>query len=342
MTPIYFATNRARDPQAEGGYGAGSIANPAQHDHGVITVSATNLKDAASGTLAPATALNPGGFDAVTRAAILAAEKNLLVFVHGFANSFADAIKRAAFNQAWFAASRQPAADCTVLAFTWPSPGHVVDLEDKSIDPTAQYREERKIAAAAGPALAAFLRQALGLAAQMKQANPARRAFLLAHSMGNHVLNAAVPAFFASPAAFTPFDEAILAAADEHRHALERPDRSEMFRLRDLAQRHSIYFSTRDATLDLLSRPINNFIPLGLRGPASATNTTLYPPPTSRQVNCTDAWDLLDVDQSIKFDASHQYYRRSPTVRDDIARLMSAGAVQPGQSRLRASFWRWW
>jgi len=59
-------------------------------------------------------------------------------------------------------------------------------------------------------------------------------------------------------------------------------------------------------------------------------------------VDCSEVHDLLHVDPSPGVDMSHQYYRRSRCVRDDIALLMANGSVKPGLSKLRASFWRWW
>ena len=42
---------------------------------------------------------------------IVASGKNMLVFVHGFANSFLNSITRAAYNREWLAASGINAAD---------------------------------------------------------------------------------------------------------------------------------------------------------------------------------------------------------------------------------------
>ena len=52
-------------------------------------------------------------------------KKEILVFIHGFDNSFVDAVKRAAFNQNWLsnANPRDEADNYTVILFTWPSQG---------------------------------------------------------------------------------------------------------------------------------------------------------------------------------------------------------------------------
>jgi len=341
MVQVYFATNRVADAAAPGGYGTAQVATPGESEYGAIAVTGTDLAKAASGTLGAFGLRQGGGFDPATRAEIVNSGKNLLVFIHGFANSFPDAMKRAAFNRQWFAASGRPEADTVVLAFSWPSLGAVVDLHDGSPDPTRQYKEDRIIAGRSSGAIAAFLREALSIAADMKQRAPATRAFLLAHSMGNHALNGAVPALHAGSPLPARFDEAILAAPDEDERALELPDGTGMVRLRDAANRISVYANREDVILDL-SLVLNAIRPMGKRGPASRTDTALYPPTRFRTVDCSDVHDLLQVDPAPGVDMSHQYYRRSRCVRDDIALLMANGAVKPGLSKLRASFWRWW
>ncbi len=54
--------------------------------------------------------------------------RSLLVFIHGFDNTFSDAITRAAFNREWLAASGVAAADATVIAFSWPSAGQILSF----------------------------------------------------------------------------------------------------------------------------------------------------------------------------------------------------------------------
>src|SRR5213075_571924 len=49
--------------------------------------------------------------------------RNLLVFIHGFDNSF-----EAAFTREWLAASGVAAADTTVVAFSWPSLGKLISF----------------------------------------------------------------------------------------------------------------------------------------------------------------------------------------------------------------------
>jgi hypothetical protein len=105
-----------------------------------------------------------------------------------------------------------------------------------------------------------------------------------------------------------------------------------MFRLRDLSSRISVYSSQRDVAMDL-SMAVNHNRRLGFEGPASKANQAIYPPDVVRSVDCTQVFDYFGL---IPPDAIHQYYRRSETVRADIAALMARQAVAPGVSALQA------
>ena len=222
-TTVYFATNRTPDATAPGGYGAGIVdpADPGQVLYAVVPVTGIDLSDETSGTIGEITAQTQGNFAETVQAEIATTGKNLLVFIHGFDNSFADAIKRAAFNREWFAASRIADADTTVLAFTWPSGGTL--FASLPNPPDAAYLADQAQAGKSCVHLAAFLRNTLALVAQVHR--PGKRAFLLAHSMGNHALSCAVASYFAANPADVPvrFDEAILAAADEVNTTLQNP-----------------------------------------------------------------------------------------------------------------------
>jgi len=80
-----------------------------------------------------------------------------------------------------------------------------------------------------------------------------------------------------------------------------------------------------------LSQAINLTERLGFDGPAHKSNQTQYPPNRFRSINCTE---LRDYDRFVPPDSTHQYYRRSPKARDDIARALSGEPVAPGESTL--------
>lgn len=68
--------------------------------------------------------LNLGSFSATSRRNIVNSGKYLLIFIHGFDNTFEEAIKRAAFNRDGL---RHGGIDAKVVTFTWPSAGVVND-----------------------------------------------------------------------------------------------------------------------------------------------------------------------------------------------------------------------
>jgi esterase/lipase superfamily enzyme len=144
------------------------------------------------------------------------------------------------------------------------------------------------------------------------------RVNLLTHSMGNWALQAAVESWFVhnqGPAAL--FDHAILAAADEIFNSFAYPAPGRLSQLRDLARNISIYYSRRDQVLDF-SKLVNlGAQRLGQQGPQNATDATLFPASIYRTLDCSD---VNDYDTG--FADSHQYYRRSPSVRTDIAGVL--------------------
>lgn len=330
-TTVYFATDRQPDPSKPGGYGAEIVdpADPSKVMYAVVPVTGIDLTNESSGQLGPIAQSTMGNFSDAVRAEIEATARNLLVFIHGFDNTFEDSLKRAAFNREWFADSGIPAADTTILAFCWPSAGTL--FESLPNPPDAAYVADQNMAAKSCLHLAAFLRNVLTLVADFRRAG--RRSFLLAHSMGNHALSCAIPSFFANstPGSLQTFSEAILPAADEVNTTLEVPGAG-MYRLRDLTERISVYSSLRDVAMDL-SMAVNKNIRLGYDGPADKTNASIYQPATFRSVNCTEVFDYFGL---IPPDATHQYYRRSKTVRADIVKLMANQPVTPGVSSLSA------
>ncbi len=328
-TTVYFATNRQPDPAAPGGYGARIVdpADPGQVTYSVVPVTGIDLTDDASGQLGAITETTAGGFAETVQAEIEAEGKNLLVFIHGFDNSFENAIKRAAYVRTWFAASGTPAADTTVLAFTWPSAGLLFASLPNA--PDAAYRADQAMAGRSGLHAASFLHNVLGLVTHVR--GNGRRAFLLAHSMGNHVLASAMPHLFPAGGEAMPvrYDEAILAAADEVSTTLRTPGVG-MFPLRAMADRISIYHSHRDIAMDL-STSANQNRRLGFWGPDPLIDQTIYPPAQFRCVDCTAVFDFSGL---VPADATHQYYRRSPIVRADIAAVMDGQPITPGLSSL--------
>ena len=76
-----------------------------------------------------------------------------------------------------------------------------------------------------------------------------------------------------------------------------------------------------------VSTTINLNRRLGYDGPDDESDAAEYPPALFRLVDCTD---VNDYDRCTPFDASHQYYRRSQTVRNDIVAAMLGKATKGG------------
>ena len=327
MATVYFGTNRRQT----GPLSFGAMMGPLDRT-GLVCAKATvdglTLANADSGRITAITHATATGFAPATRQAILGSGKDLLVFIHGFANAFEAAISRAAFNREWFASSPVAGADMTVLAFTWPSAGATIAVPPHFL--SGAYRADQARASSSGAHLAWFLDEVKSLRDEAKRQNPRRRVVLLAHSMGNFVLAAGVQAWFLSRGTTAIFDYAVLAAADEIDKSFELPADARLSRLPDLAAGISVYYSLRDVAIHL-SQAVNLTERLGFDGPAHKSNSNLYPPNRFRSVNCTE---LHDYDWLVPPDSSHQYYRRSSKARDDIARAFTGQAVAPGESNL--------
>jgi hypothetical protein len=82
----------------------------------------------------------------------------------------------------------------------------------------------------------------------------------------------------------------------------------------------------------MISDVVNGEGQLGQSGPLDKVDTQTFPPDIFRFVYCAGMQDPVE---ERKWDYTHQYYRRIPEVRDDIAETF-ARANQPGQVVLGA------
>src|SRR6201997_5704251 len=110
--------------------------------YGTAFVANANVTADTTGAIESIQSISQGNFSADAVADLSAPGRNLLVFIHGFDNSFEAAITRAAFNREWFAGSGEPEADTTVIAFSWPSLGKLITLPL----PFADYRRDQVMA----------------------------------------------------------------------------------------------------------------------------------------------------------------------------------------------------
>jgi esterase/lipase superfamily enzyme len=345
-TTVYFVTNRAPGPDtaaAPDRFGAAMI--PMENRQlswgaGFVTGSDPSPSKLTTGTLADVNNVAPDLFSQSVQDDILGSGKPLLIFLHGFANSFSDALTRAAFNREWFADSGLPDADCTAIAFTWPSAGRVVNGKDAlpgiiSIGQTIMgfllhqgvknplataYLTDQQSARSSGRDFARTLDRLAPLFAKVRAKG--RKVHLLVHSMGHVVLQAALANWHISgQSPGLVFDEAVLAAGDADWDVANRPP-DWLLGMTQLARRTSIYHSTDDSIL-WVSDGLNNDRRLGLSGPLGGDQPQPFTAPQFCLANCAGLPDPLS---NAEVDYSHQYYRRVPQVRQHIAGSFAGAA----------------
>jgi esterase/lipase superfamily enzyme len=310
---VYYATNRVLSGPGDrlASYGESVVApsDPGAVTYGTAFADDADLTADTTGAITALQDVETGRFSQQAAGDLSAPGRDLLVFIHGFDNSFENAITRAAFNQQWLAASGIAGADTTVVAFSWPSRGKLIGIPF----PDYFYRQDQTKAGQSALHLMSFFAHLQPLIAAARARGS--RVHLLAHSMGNWALQAAVESWFAhGNGDANLFDEAILAAADEVFTTFDFPPDGRLTALRRLARRISIFYSGRDEVLKISKLLNAGAQRLGEDGPDGRADPARFPPGTYRMVDCTGFQDY-DFDLA----SSHQYYRRSPGVRAAIA-----------------------
>ncbi|WP_262031221.1 alpha/beta fold hydrolase [Microvirga sp. Mcv34] len=263
-----------------------------------------------------------------------------LVVIHGFSNTFKDAIERAASILVFYG------LDANVFAFTWPSIGSPLPTPL----PYNDYFHDRGTARGSGVAIARTMRILYDFIDSLPRRDFCRQPLhLICHSMGNYAFRYAVQALMQVPqgepreyvrTADAPaanaeerpfpalvalpteapdpnrlrrtFDQMVLAAADEDEDAFE--DVKEMRYLPRLGNRVTVYHTQKDWILSTLSSVTKfNGPRLGVNGPE---NMAII----SDKVAAVDVSDAIDPRHDFQ---SHQYYRLFPAVRDDIVAVLS-------------------
>jgi esterase/lipase superfamily enzyme len=286
------------DVSASPGHGPGGLPNEAPGP------SAIRLSEASA-----------GDFSAAAKAQILAGPPHLILSVHGFQYLFWESLARADFLARWFAEGHF-ANPCTMIAFCWPSAGDIL-----------QYERDWDRASASGPALARTLTVLNPLIDAFRAGHgEAARITLLAHSMGNHVLDAALAG--APPAPPPAYNRIILAAADEGRNELAPPGR--LAATRALADRVYVYYNNQDVALTVSNLAFHHFdLRLGFDGPPNkddfkSSNVTFINASAAGAGNALNPYDS----------EGHQYYRMIPEVRDDICAVMRGMADSAVPNRI--------
>ena len=120
-------------------------SDPNEVTYGTAFVNDANLTAHTIGPIISIQTIGQGHFSQSAIDDLSDPGRNLLVFIHGFVNSFENAITRAAFNQQWFAprALRMPRpASCFQLAFARQA--------YKPALPSAAYRRDQTTAGQSG------------------------------------------------------------------------------------------------------------------------------------------------------------------------------------------------
>lgn len=229
--------------------------------------------------------------------------RDTMVYVHGFNTTFDKAIVSGIAMQ-WYLrtqAHRTSTDGANVTVFSWPSNGRLLE-----------YFADRDDAAHSGTAFArAFvkLREFVGELTGADQCN--RRLHLLAHSMGNFVLERALPAIrYRGQGSRLPqlFDEVLLVAPDVDVDAFEHTHK--LGRLPDLAKRVSLYVHSRDKALWTSDKTKGNPDRLGRDGPANRTRVV-------------DKVDVVDLTGDVTSDRFSHNYQTDHVFLDDVANTLA-------------------
>jgi esterase/lipase superfamily enzyme len=312
-TTVFFATNRVLtgDPAIPDSYGADIQAPTINQDmiYGSAFVDGINIATSNQGAITAIQDIRRGQFPDAAAADLGDGGRNILIFVHGFDNTFSDAITRAALNREWLAASGVESTDTTVIAFSWPSCGRIIGFPVLDAD----YRRDQNMARLSAYHLMSFLENLEPILTRARATG--HRSMLLAHSMGNLALQGAVENWFLhGNGTGKLFDCVASAAGDCGQDSFAQPSLAGLSGLPKLASRISIYYSHIDNVLQLSAVVNGGARRLGQDGPANRADTQAFPPDI---FTMRDATDFRDYDLS--FLTSHQYYRLSPDCRALLA-----------------------
>lgn len=239
---------------------------------------------------------------------------DLLIFIHGFNCSFADALENAAQLRQVYSTPKRP---LEAAVFSWPSDGRTVvpDVNADSSKLRLAYFNDRTDAEASANAMARALKKLVDFVKDMsREANCGQRIHLVVHSMGHFALRHAIQVFGRD---YKPgcmprlFDTMFLMAADEDNDAFEMTHKFE--RLPELATSVHVYYAANDRVLQVSDVTKSNPDRLGNAGPRTLSNLP-------RKVTLVDC---ALVSGEGAFDPRHSYYRLSPRVTADVQAVLA-------------------
>lgn len=269
-------------------------------------------------------------------------DMDVIVYLHGFANSFVNSVQRAAALQAIYGAGGRKVL---VVLFSWPSNGQV--------QPAWNYFSDREDAEASGLAMGRALERLVEFLARMREADSAairaarrdgavpdpadltqctRRLHVLAHSMGNWALRHAIRKFIDLRGGKLAriFDTAFLMAADEDNDALRHP--LKLRALDDLANRVFVYHAANDVALTISDTTKGMPNRLGSDGPDNLDHV-------SERVM---AIDCSAVSKTLLAHGRHQYFRLRAEVIADVQATLRGDAQENRPGRVTTRPGRSW
>ena len=195
------------------------------------------------------------------RKAMTKDKRDVVVLIHGFANTFVNSLQRGAqIKQAYLIDPGDGSApyEPYVVVFSWPSNGRTI--------PPWEYHSDRDDAVASGVAMARFMMRVLDFLSD--QGVCGQRVHLVAHSMGNWAFRHAVQGIInliQAPKLPTVFTNVFLMAADEDEDTFEFD--SKLRRLTELGRAVHVYHSRDDGALLISDTTKFNPDRLGSGGP---------------------------------------------------------------------------
>ena len=267
------------------------------------------------------------------RATMFEDPRDVIVHLHGFANSFDSAMERAAEIRDAYLSPRTDATtglltgrgkEPLVFSFSWPSDGVTLGTA-VGANPEGErkwaYSSDREDAAASGQAIArCALRMFRYLAELSAEERCAQRLHLVAHSMGNWALTHAVQAMKQIAAEHGErlrmvFENAFLMCSDVEDDSLE--DERRLKPLLELARKVHVYHAFNDSALSASDVKPNQGARLGHHGPKNMENLP-------DRVFAMDCWGVSFTPGPSH--VRHQYYRLAPEVVRDVRAVLAGKA----------------
>ncbi|MEE9148409.1 MAG: alpha/beta fold hydrolase [Candidatus Tectomicrobia bacterium] len=301
---IYFGTNRNPNRNATG-YGA-EFSRSGLHNlrFGTAQLGANGRLEVSSFPDTNVAPDDPGSrraFEGLRTQMLQHDAADLLVYIHGFNVSFPEAMRTALKLQQIYTLTANPV---NVIAFSWPSDGEVTG-----------YKSDRLDAEASGPGMGRGMQIAMEyLRSLVADERCKRKLHLLAHSMGNYVLQHTLTYLRRETGLFPIFDQIVLAAADVDEDVFDVPEK--MGDLHRLGRHITVYHNEGDLALTASDWFKGNPDRLGSEGPAR-------PHDLHRKVKMVDCHAVADI--------QHSYYHEVDIVAKDIAAILAGTA--PTQRR---------